>query len=116
MPDLSNLLNWNRYSEFGFDFGGPILHDKLFYFVNYEGYRRTTSNVQNATTPTALSKKAMPTITVDTTADRTRTEPDNRKNPVRCNLNMLDVYGQSITETPNGLDRVPIEGNVDLLS
>jgi hypothetical protein len=40
-------------NQFGFDFGGPILHDKLFYFVNYEGYRRTTSNVQNATTPTA---------------------------------------------------------------
>jgi hypothetical protein len=40
-------------NQFGFDFGGPILHDKLFYFVNYEGYRRSTSNVQNATTPTA---------------------------------------------------------------
>jgi hypothetical protein len=40
-------------NQFGFDFGGPILHDKLFYFANYEGYRRTTSNVQNATTPTA---------------------------------------------------------------
>lgn len=40
-------------NQFGFDFGGPILHDKLFYFVNYEGYRRTTSNVQNATTPTS---------------------------------------------------------------
>ena len=40
-------------NQFGFDFGGPILKDKLFYFVNYEGYRRTSSNVQNATTPTA---------------------------------------------------------------
>lgn len=40
-------------NQFGFDVGGPILHDKFFYFVNYEGYRRTTSNVQNATTPTA---------------------------------------------------------------
>lgn len=39
-------------NQFGFDFGGPVLHDKLFYFVNYEGYRRTTSNVQRATTPT----------------------------------------------------------------
>jgi hypothetical protein len=40
-------------NQFGFDFGGPILRDRLFYFVNYEGYRRTTSNPQNATTPTS---------------------------------------------------------------
>lgn len=40
-------------NQFGFDFGGPVLKDKLFYFVNYEGYRRTTSGVQSATTPTA---------------------------------------------------------------
>jgi hypothetical protein len=40
-------------NQFGFDFGGPVLKNKLFYFVNYEGYRQTQSAIQNAYTPTA---------------------------------------------------------------
>ncbi len=40
-------------NQFGFAFGGPVLKNKLFYFVNYEGYRQTQSAIQNAYTPTA---------------------------------------------------------------
>lgn len=40
-------------NQFGFDFGGPVLKDKLFYFVNYEGYRQEQSAIVNATVPTA---------------------------------------------------------------
>jgi Carboxypeptidase regulatory-like domain len=40
-------------NQFGFDFGGPVLKNKLFYFVNYEGYRQTQSALQTAHTPTA---------------------------------------------------------------
>jgi hypothetical protein len=39
-------------NQFGFDFGGPVLKDRLFYFVNYEGYRQTQSSLQTAHTPT----------------------------------------------------------------
>ena len=30
-------------SQFGATFGGPIFHDKLFFFVDYEGFRNTTA-------------------------------------------------------------------------
>jgi len=38
--------------QFGFDFGGPILRNKLFYFASYEGYRQNQQILINATTPT----------------------------------------------------------------
>src|SRR5580698_5361642 len=40
-------------NQFGFDVGGPILKNRLFYFANYEGYRQTQSAIVNAYTPTA---------------------------------------------------------------
>lgn len=39
-------------NQFGFDVGGPILKNRLFYFVNYEGYRQSQSAIVNAYTPT----------------------------------------------------------------
>jgi hypothetical protein len=46
-PILSTKPNavWN---QFGGSFGGPVLRDKLFFFVAYEGYRqRTTTSLTN---------------------------------------------------------------------
>lgn len=40
-------------NQFGFDFGGPILKGKLFFFTNYEGYRQNQQVLINAQTPTA---------------------------------------------------------------
>jgi hypothetical protein len=50
VPTLPGPYNQN---QFGFDFGGPVLHDKLFFFSNYEGYRQIQSAVTQAFTPTA---------------------------------------------------------------
>lgn len=35
-----------RLNQFGGNLGGPILHDKLFFFTNYEGVRQTITNTQ----------------------------------------------------------------------
>lgn len=32
-------------NQFGMNLGGPILHDKLFFFLDYEGFRQIRSNV-----------------------------------------------------------------------
>jgi Carboxypeptidase regulatory-like domain/TonB dependent receptor/TonB-dependent Receptor Plug Domain len=42
---------FNR-NQFGVNFGGPILRDKLFYFVDYEGFRQTLKPLSVFTLPT----------------------------------------------------------------
>jgi len=43
---------FNR-NQFGGNFAGPILHDKLFFFVDYEGFRQLRSQNTTVTLPTA---------------------------------------------------------------
>jgi hypothetical protein len=42
---------FNR-NQFGMDFGGPILRDKLFFFLDYEGFRQTMRPLSVLTLPT----------------------------------------------------------------
>ena len=42
---------FNR-NQFGMNFGGPILRDKLFYFLDYEGFRQTLTPLSVLTLPT----------------------------------------------------------------
>jgi hypothetical protein len=43
-------------NQFGAAFGGPVKHDKLFYFLDYEGLRRVTRTLTFATVPTVAQK------------------------------------------------------------
>jgi len=45
-----------RRQQFGGNLGGPLLKDKLFYFVDYEGYREYSSTTDTATLPTATQR------------------------------------------------------------
>jgi hypothetical protein len=38
--------------QFGFNLGGPILHERLFYFASYEGYRQNQQVLINGESPT----------------------------------------------------------------
>src|SRR5260370_11565149 len=60
-----NANNWNSVlatpplhrNQFGGSFGGPLIHDKTFFFGTYSGLRQITSNFFNgAVVPTALER------------------------------------------------------------
>jgi Carboxypeptidase regulatory-like domain len=44
----------STFNQFGGSFGGPILHNKLFFFLNYQGVQQSTFTALNGTVPTPL--------------------------------------------------------------
>ena len=52
-----------RLNQFGGTFSGPIIHNKLFFFTDYEGVRQRSGNILNAQVPTAATRaSAVPVI------------------------------------------------------
>jgi hypothetical protein len=56
-PDVGGKPALHR-NQFGGNFGGPIKKDKLFFFMDYEGYRQTESFTDRAAIP-SCSERAM---------------------------------------------------------
>src|SRR5207249_11128935 len=48
-----------RRNKFGFFFGGPIVPDKTFFFVDYQESRQTIARVRTSTVPPALQRQGI---------------------------------------------------------
>ena len=54
-PDVGGKPALHR-NQFGGNLGGPVKKDKLFYFIDYEGYRQTQSFTDQALLPTCAER------------------------------------------------------------
>ncbi|WP_420239658.1 TonB-dependent receptor domain-containing protein [Telmatobacter bradus] len=54
-PDAGGKPDLHR-NQFGGNLGGPVLKDKLFFFLDYEGYRQTSSFTDRASLPSLAER------------------------------------------------------------
>ncbi|MFN7947159.1 MAG: TonB-dependent receptor [Blastocatellia bacterium] len=51
-------------NQFGFTFGGPIIKDRTFFFLDYEGFRQIQKNLNFSTLPTLDQRNGLLTVDV----------------------------------------------------
>jgi len=98
---------FNR-NQFGLNFGGPILKDKLFSFLDYEGYRQTLSPLYVLTLPTQNELNGILQVSVKNpitgtvypvnSATGTATVPASAINPLSAQI--LSYYKPFASQLP----------------
>ena len=80
-------------NQYGGNFGGPILHDKMFFFLDYEGLRAITSPLYVLTLPTQNELNGILVVPVENPSYR-HPLPGRYGHPlkppsIRCPLKLL---------------------------
>ena len=57
-PITGRIVPPAKYNQFGASFGGPIVKDKAFFFVDYQGTRQILGATALVTVPTALTRSS----------------------------------------------------------
>ncbi len=90
-----------RQNQFGGTFGGPIVHDKTFFFIDYQGTRQTQAPTVNTQMPSAGNFTGDFT---DSTGSFT-TSADANNNPIATTVNgdsFANLLGTRLGYTVNG--------------
>src|SRR5262249_2324660 len=61
-------------NQFGAGIGGPLVHDRTFFFANYEGLRTVEASTAIATVPNALAHRGLLPATTGTCSSASSSE------------------------------------------
>ena len=89
-------------NQYGGDFGGPILHDKMFFFLDYEGLRAIISPLYVLTLPTQNELNGILSFRSATPLPALSTRPARPSRPapsIRCRLQIVAAF-KSIQACP----------------
>jgi hypothetical protein len=79
-PVTGRIIPSELYSQFGGSISGPVIKDKTFFFLDYQGLRRRVGNSLLQNVPTALARNTC--ITGTGTCDLSQYTTGNLRNPI----------------------------------